>query len=126
MLVVRESAAHGPLSESMRADIAKAFEQAVVETLVAKSLRALDATGYKRIVVAGGVGANRSLRAALQAKAVAQGARVFYPRPEFCTDNGAMVAHAGLLRLQAGHVSSGEVVARPRWELDELLAMTSV
>jgi N6-L-threonylcarbamoyladenine synthase len=126
MLVVRESAAHGPLSESTRADIAKAFEQAVVETLVAKSLRALDATGYRTIVVAGGVGANRSLRSALQAKAVAHGAKVFYPRPEFCTDNGAMVAHAGLLRLQAGHVSNGEVVARPRWELDELPAMTAV
>ncbi len=126
MLVVRESAAHGPLSESTRADIAKAFEQAVVETLVAKSLRALDATGYRTIVVAGGVGANRSLRAALQAKAGAHGAKVFYPRPEFCTDNGAMVAHAGLLRLLAGHVSSGAVVTRPRWELDELPAMTAV
>jgi len=62
----------------------------------------------------------------LQAKAATSGARVFYPRPEFCTDNGAMVAHAGLLRLKAGHVSTGEVVARPRWELDELPAMMVV
>lgn len=126
MLAVRESATHGPLSESTRANIAKAFEDAVVETLVVKSMRALDSVGYTTLVVAGGVGANRSLRAALQAKAATNGASVFYPRPEFCTDNGAMVAHAGLLRLQAGHVSTGEVMARPRWELDELPAMTAV
>ena len=123
MLVVRETTARGPLSESMRADIAKSFEQAVVDTLVAKSMRSLATTGYTRLVVAGGVGANRSLRAALQTKAATHGSQVFYPRPEFCTDNGAMVAHAGLLRLQAGHISTGAVIARPRWELDELPAM---
>jgi len=126
MLAVREAAVLGPLSESTRANIAKSFEEAVVETLVAKSMRALTQAGYSTLVVAGGVGANKSLRAALLAKTAANGARVFYPRPEFCTDNGAMVAHAGVLRLQAGHVSTGEVIARPRWELDELPAMKAV
>lgn len=126
MLAVRHAAAHQPLDESTRADIAKSFEQAVVDTLVAKAMRAIDMTGYGVLVVAGGVGANQSLRAALQAKAGIHGAEVFYPRPEFCTDNGAMVAHAGLWRLRAGHVSSGQVIARPRWELDELPAMTAV
>lgn len=126
MLAVRAAAAHGPLSESMRANIAKSFEQAVVETLVAKAIRSLESMGYTTLVVAGGVGANRSLRAELQAEAASNGARVFYPRPEFCTDNGAMVAHTGWLRLQAGHISTGEVMARPRWELDELPAMQVV
>jgi N6-L-threonylcarbamoyladenine synthase len=125
MLVVREAETRGPLSESDRADIAKAFEQAVVETLVGKALRALDVTGYAALVIAGGVGANHSLRAALQVAAEAKGFGLFYPRPAFCTDNGAMVAYAGLLRLQAGHRSVGEVVARPRWELEELPALTA-
>jgi N6-L-threonylcarbamoyladenine synthase len=123
MLKVREIEAAGSLSESDRADIAKSFEEAVVDTLVAKSARAIKQTGYGALVVAGGVGANQSLRSELQAKLDAQ---VFYPRPELCTDNGAMVAHVGLLRLQAGNISSGEVVAKPRWDLSELKAMTSV
>jgi N6-L-threonylcarbamoyladenine synthase len=123
MLKVREFEAAGSLSESDRADIAKSFEEAVVDTLVAKSARAIKQTGYGALVVAGGVGANQSLRSELQAKLDAQ---VFYPRPELCTDNGAMVAHVGLLRLQAGNISSGEVVAKPRWDLSELKAMTSV
>jgi N6-L-threonylcarbamoyladenine synthase len=123
MLKVREIEAAGSLSESDRADIAKSFEEAVVDTLVTKSARAIKQTGYGALVVAGGVGANQSLRSELQAKLDAQ---VFYPRPELCTDNGAMVAHVGLLRLQAGNISSGEVVAKPRWDLSELKAMTSV
>jgi N6-L-threonylcarbamoyladenine synthase len=123
MLTVRELQQSGPLSESDKADIAKSFEQAVVETLVGKSVRAIEQTGYKGLVVAGGVGANRSLRADLRTRLDGIGARVYYPRPELCTDNGAMIANAGLLRLQAGHISSGEVVARPRWELEELPAM---
>jgi N6-L-threonylcarbamoyladenine synthase len=123
MLTVRELQQSGALSESDKADIAKSFEQAVVETLVGKSVRAIEQTGYKGLVVAGGVGANRSLRADLRTRLDGIGARVYYPRPELCTDNGAMIANAGLLRLQAGHISSGEVVARPRWELEELPAM---
>jgi N6-L-threonylcarbamoyladenine synthase len=123
MLAIRALEAQGPLSESDRADIANCFEEAVVDTLVAKSARAIRQTGYQGLVVAGGVGANRRLRGALRDALQPLGAEVFYPRPEFCTDNGAMVAHAGLLRLMAGHVSSGEVVAQPRWELEELKPM---
>ncbi len=124
MLAVRELEAAGELNESDRADIAKSFEEAVVDTLVLKSARAIKQTRYKSLVVAGGVGANKSLRLALRESLGKLGARVFYPRPELCTDNGAMVAHAGLKRLQAGHVSTGEVQARPRWELSELPAMS--
>jgi N6-L-threonylcarbamoyladenine synthase len=124
MLKVREFEVTGSLSESDRADIAKSFEEAVVDTLVAKSARAIKQTGYGALVVAGGVGANQSLRSELQAELATLDAQVFYPRPELCTDNGAMVAHAGLLRLQAGNISSGAVVAKPRWELSELEAMT--
>ncbi len=126
LMVVREcEQAPGGLTDPVRADIARAFEDAVVETLVGKALRALKQTGRKTLVVAGGVGANRSLRAQLQAALAARGQQVFYPRIELCTDNGAMVAYAGLLRLQAGHVSRGEVQAQPRWPLDTLVPMTS-
>ena len=123
MLAVRELEETRPLTESDRAAIAKSFEEAVVDTLVAKAARAMQQTGYKALVVAGGVGANRSLRTELRASLEAGGSRVFYPRPELCTDNGAMIAYAGLQRLQAGHVSSGAVQARPRWELEDLPGM---
>ncbi len=85
-----------------RADIARAFEDAVVDTLAIKCKRALEQTGLNRLVVAGGVGANRSLRARLQTLLDERNGQVFYPRPEFCTDNGAMIAYAGFRRLQAG------------------------
>lgn len=123
MLTVREIEEQGALDESAKADIAKSFEEAIVDTLVAKSVRALEATGHSSLVIAGGVGANRSLRTALREALKATGGEVYYPSPELCTDNGAMVAHAGLLRLAAGHESNGEVLARPRWELDELQPM---
>jgi N6-L-threonylcarbamoyladenine synthase len=123
MLAVRQLEEYGQLSESDRADIAKSFEDAVVETLVAKSARAIQHTGYKGLIVAGGVGANVQLREQLRLSLARQGAEVYFPRPELCTDNGAMIAHAGLLRLQSGHISSGEVMARPRWELEELEPM---
>jgi len=126
MLAVRELEEKHPLTESDRADIAKSFEEAVVETLAVKSVRAIGSTGYKSLVVAGGVGANRSLRAELALALQPVGAEVYYPRPEFCTDNGAMIAHLGLLRLQAGDISSGEVMTRPRWDLGELQQMTTV
>ncbi len=120
MLTVRDLERAGDLSESDRADIAKSFEEAVVETLVAKCLRALKQTEYQHLIVAGGVGANRSLRAALVEAADKAHASVFFPRPELCTDNGAMVAFAGLKRLQGGDGAHHEVVATARWELDEL------
>ena len=105
-----------------RADIARAFEDAVVETLAIKCRRALRETGVKGLVVAGGVGANRRLRERLAAIAAAEGARLFYPRPEFCTDNGAMIAYAGYRRLAAGERDVATIRARPRWPLDELAA----
>ncbi|MDH5210290.1 MAG: tRNA (adenosine(37)-N6)-threonylcarbamoyltransferase complex transferase subunit TsaD [Betaproteobacteria bacterium] len=102
-----------------RADIARAFEDAVVEVLVAKCALAMERTGLTPLVVAGGVGANRRLRAALDERAKAQGFDVVYPEPELCTDNGAMIALAAALRLRAG-LAAGEAHAftvRPRWDL---------
>jgi len=99
------------------ADLACAFEIAVVETLLGKSQRALDLTGYDTLVVAGGVGANRRLRKELSARL---SARVVYPRVEFCTANGAMIAYAGSLRLAAGQQDNLQIAARPRWPLSEL------
>ena len=93
---------------------------AAVETLVGKSIRALELTGYQSLIVAGGVGANRQLRAQLETAVSKAGARVYYPRLELCTDNGAMIAFAGLKRLESGQISGREVVARPRWALDAL------
>jgi len=106
--------------EQGRADLARGFEAAVVDTLVAKALRALDATGRSTLIVAGGVGANRRLRSQLAAAVEARGARVHYPRPAFCTDNAAMIALAGGLRLVAGERSGPAIRARARWPLDEL------
>lgn len=109
--------AENPVRPGARADIARAFEDAVVDTLTIKCRRALAATGYERLVVAGGVGANQRLRAALTG---IEGADLYFPRPEFCTDNGAMIAFAGALRLAAGERSCTAVRARPRWPLAEL------
>jgi N6-L-threonylcarbamoyladenine synthase len=106
--------------EAMRADLAHGFEAAVVDTLVAKSLRALAATGRRALVVAGGVGANRRLRSQLAEAAATRGARVHYPRLEFCTDNAAMIAYAGHARLAAGERATLSVDARARWPLQEL------
>jgi len=106
-----------------RADIARAFQDAVVDTMIIKCRRALEQTGIGRLVVAGGVGANTALRAGLQAMAEKHSAEVFYPRLEFCTDNGAMIAYAGACRLQAGQHESLEVSVRPRWSLEEVQAV---
>lgn len=99
------------------ADIARGFEEAVVDTLVIKCRRALEQTGCGRLVVAGGVGANRRLRECL---AQLPGIELHFPRLEFCTDNGAMIAYAGACRLVAGETSPRRVAARPRWPLTEL------
>ncbi|TMG82085.1 MAG: tRNA (adenosine(37)-N6)-threonylcarbamoyltransferase complex transferase subunit TsaD [Betaproteobacteria bacterium] len=96
-----------PLIAQRKADIAREFEDAVVDVLVAKSLAALEQTGMQRLVVAGGVGANRRLRDTLAAAARARGAEVFYPDLEFCTDNGAMIALVGALRLRPSTVCDG-------------------
>lgn len=106
--------------EQMRADVARAFEDAMVDTLSIKCERALKQTGQRRLVVAGGVGANQRLRARLKGMTAKLGGEVFYPRPEFCTDNGAMIAYAGCLRLAAGKPVTNPVTAR--WPLDSLTA----
>ncbi|NHC06287.1 tRNA (adenosine(37)-N6)-threonylcarbamoyltransferase complex transferase subunit TsaD [Azonexus fungiphilus] len=105
-----------------RADAARAFQEAIVEVLVKKSLKALRQTGLQRLVVAGGVGANRQLRASLDAEARRRRFRVHYPELEYCTDNGAMIALAGCLRLQAGTPAkpAGAFAVQPRWPLMQL------
>ncbi|MDH5824577.1 tRNA (adenosine(37)-N6)-threonylcarbamoyltransferase complex transferase subunit TsaD [Luteimonas sp. RD2P54] len=107
-------------SAQTRADIARGFEDAVVETLAIKCGRALDAAGSGVLVVAGGVGANRRLRERLHAMAADRGGRVCFPRPELCTDNGAMIAFAGALRLAAGQHDTAAVRALPRWDMASL------
>jgi N6-L-threonylcarbamoyladenine synthase len=107
-------------SAQNKADIAAAFQNAIVEVLVAKSTDAVSRTGLDRLVVAGGVGANRCLREALGAKALLEGFEVFYPPPDLCTDNGAMIAYAGAQRLRTGVIGPGGFSVRPRWELEEL------
>ncbi|MGB5441587.1 MAG: tRNA (adenosine(37)-N6)-threonylcarbamoyltransferase complex transferase subunit TsaD [Gammaproteobacteria bacterium] len=108
-----------------RADIARAFEDAVVDTLAIKCRRAVAQTGLKTLVVAGGVGANLRLRARLDELMAKEDGRTSYPRPEFCTDNGAMIAYAGYRRLQAGQAESLSIRAIPRWSLEELVAADS-
>ncbi|RTE87708.1 MULTISPECIES: tRNA (adenosine(37)-N6)-threonylcarbamoyltransferase complex transferase subunit TsaD [Gammaproteobacteria] len=111
---------HGELTEQVKADIAYAFQEAVVDTLIIKCRRALKQTGMKRLVVAGGVSANTKLREALSETMTKLKGEVFYPRNEFCTDNGAMIAYAGAYRLHAGEQSGLSVKVRPRWPLVEL------
>lgn len=106
--------------EQARADIAHALQEAVVDTLVAKSLRAMSATGLDALVVSGGVSANRRLRAKLDAAAACIGVRVYYPRLEFCTDNAAMIAVAGEARLAAGERDDDGIIARAQWPLASL------
>ncbi|MDR3491588.1 MAG: tRNA (adenosine(37)-N6)-threonylcarbamoyltransferase complex transferase subunit TsaD [Gammaproteobacteria bacterium] len=115
---VNTAAAH-ELDEQTRADIACAFQIAVVETLIIKCRRALRLTGLKRLVVAGGVGANRMLREHLAEAMGKEGAIVYFPRHEFCTDNGAMIAYVGCQRLLAGEQSDLAVRVFPRWDLED-------
>jgi N6-L-threonylcarbamoyladenine synthase len=107
-------------SDATRADIARGFEDAVVDTLAIKCRRALEATGCDTLVVAGGVGANKRLRAKLAEAAARHGGRVCFPRPALCTDNGAMIAFAGALRLQAGQHDDAQVRVAPRWDMASL------
>lgn len=106
--------------QQTRADIARAFVDAVVDTFVIKCRRALRETGLRRLIVAGGVSANRQLQAGLQALLRAEGGRVYFPRLEFCTDNGAMIAYAGYLRMRAGQTEALGFQPRPRWPMADL------
>ncbi|UAL42781.1 tRNA (adenosine(37)-N6)-threonylcarbamoyltransferase complex transferase subunit TsaD [Shewanella inventionis] len=112
-----------PDDHQTRANIARAFEEAVVDTLAIKCKRALKQTGYKRLVIAGGVSANTRLRESLAVMMTNLGGKVYYPRGEFCTDNGAMIAFAGLQRLRAGQIEPLSVKGQPRWPLDTLPAV---
>ncbi len=110
----------GVITPQSRADIACGFQRAVIDTLVIKCRRALESTGLTQLVLAGGVSANRELRERLGDEARTRGWQVFYPRPEFCTDNGAMVAYAGCQRLLAGQHDDLAVRAQARWPMDTL------
>ncbi len=111
------------LNSQTVADVALAFEEAAVETLAIKCQRALDATQHERLVVAGGVSANKKLRARLAHLADREKIKVYFPRPEFATDNGAMIAYVGALRLKAGQRQGAAFGARPRWRIEELPAV---
>jgi N6-L-threonylcarbamoyladenine synthase len=106
-----------PLDAAGKAAVARGFEEAVIDTLVEKCRRALQQSGHERLVVAGGVGANRRLRARLQELADRNGTALYFPRLEFCTDNGAMIAIAGCLRLATGKIAPQPLAARAHWEL---------
>ena len=103
-----------------QADIARAFEDAVVDTLTIKCKRALQQTGLQRLIVAGGVGANTALRKSLRALCDKHNATLYFPRQEFCTDNGAMIAYVGCQRLLVGEKVDLSVNVRPRWGLEEI------
>jgi N6-L-threonylcarbamoyladenine synthase len=109
------------LSEQTRADIAHAAQEAIVDVLTGKALAALKLTGLNSLVVAGGVGANQRLRAQFDQAANKRGLKVFYPDMEFCTDNGAMIAFAGALRLaQQQGTKDYRFNVKPRWDLQEI------
>ncbi len=120
---ILECAVDGVLSATDQADIAAGFQAAVVDTLVIKCKRAMHETGVKRLIIAGGVGANKRLREQLRSATEAMGGAVFYPRPELCTDNGAMIAYAGTRRLLAGQTAELAVAVVPRWPMATLPAV---
>lgn len=106
--------------DQTRADIARAFEDAIVNILTIKCRRALHQTGLQRVVVSGGVSANRALRASLAEMIQMQSGKVFYARPDFCTDNGAIISYAGMMRIKMGEHADLAISVRPRWPIDEL------
>jgi N6-L-threonylcarbamoyladenine synthase len=108
---------HDLSDTQLMADIAYAFQEAVVDTLVKKCEKAMDQTGINQLVIAGGVSANQQLRADLQKALTKRDGKLFLPRLEFCTDNGAMIAYAGYLRLQQNSLNSLEVSVKPRWDM---------
>lgn len=108
------------LDEQSKADIARAFEDALVDTLLIKSRRALDITGFNRLVIAGGVSANKTLRRKLAQLMAERKGQVYYPRLEFCTDNGAMIAYAGMIHLKSSQFADLAIEVKPRWPLSEL------
>ncbi len=118
-----DSAVDAATAAQTRADIARAFEEAVVDTMVIKCRRAVRETAAARLVLAGGVSANRRLRERIREAMAKEGVEVFYPRPEFCTDNGAMIAYVGWQRLQAGQREPLLFGVRARWSLEELPAV---
>ena len=122
---VLHAAREANLTEQRKADIAHAAQDAIVDVLIGKSMRALDQTGLDVLVVSGGVSANRKLRSEMVAEAVRRGRRVYFPRIEFSTDNAAMIAVAGLARLQAGQHDDLAIKARARWPLESLAGATS-
>jgi len=113
----------GTLSAQDSADIAASFQVAVVETLMLKCRRALNETGRKQLIIAGGVSANKALRQSLETMVSKLGGRLFYARPEFCTDNGAMIAFAGAQRLAAGHCDDLAILPKARWPMEQLPAI---
>ena len=122
LTLARRIAIEEVLDDAARADIAREFQHAVVDVLVAKALAALGATGRVRLVVAGGVGANRELRSRLTDVITKRGGTVFFPDVQFCTDNGAMIALVGALRLAGARVGDYEFAVNPRWDLASLRA----
>ena len=117
---VRHALQGRELTPQLRADVARAVQEAIVDTLIVKALRALEYTGLTSLVVSGGVSANHLLRERLSAAAARAGARVYYPRIEFSTDNAAMIAVAGLKRLAAGQRDGLAIAARAQWPLESL------
>jgi N6-L-threonylcarbamoyladenine synthase len=128
MLAVREAEHSGTaFDEQRRADIARGVQDAIVDTLVGKTARALDETYLKHLVVAGGVSANRALRSALEQAAARRGVEIYFPRLEFCTDNAAMIAVAGMARLKLGGAATHlQIEARAQWPLMSLRAPSLV
>ncbi|MCJ8315006.1 MAG: hypothetical protein MJK11_18810 [Pseudomonadales bacterium] len=117
---IKKEVEAGRFDEQCQKEIAFGFELAVCSTLSIKCKRALEHTKHKTLVIAGGVSANVTLRKSLKVMCQTKRAKLFYARPEFCTDNGAMIALAGALRLNAGQTSSQEVDVKPRWPIDTL------
>ncbi len=111
-----------PKTDQDKADIATSFQSAIADTLSIKCRRALRQTGLNRLVVAGGVSANTYIRSALTKMAQGENTQIYFPRPKFCTDNGAMIAYAGCQRLMAGQSEGLEIVARPQWPLVEVVS----